>query len=123
MKIKLPTFKSKAKKDHALAIARQSAAFYDIAAAKGGLSVRGRNKKSGDRRAQSLRDRGIMERKPAEPRQKKARYVPGALGASVTAESIKADYGFIASRQDRKRIEKYEGFRFRRYYNGEAAKG
>jgi len=126
MKIKLPSFKRSPEKDRALALARQSAAFYDIAAAKGGMSVRGRNKNAADRRAQSKRDRGLMAAKPKEPRQKKARYIPGTLGVSVVSESIKADYGRVLSRRERKRLaNKFAPFPvpFAPYYNGEAAKG
>jgi len=55
-------------------------------------------------------------------KQKGARYVPGTLGLSAVSAAIKADYGVIASRRERKLIAKRGGKSFKAYYNGEVVK-
>jgi hypothetical protein len=116
MKIKLP-FNRNPEKERTLALARQAAAFYDIAAAKGGMSVRGRTKDAYKRR-KGIKGKDHGPTPPrTEPRKKKKPYNPGTLGPSEVAQRIAYDYGAVYNRNERKALAAAGHFPMRCYRN------
>ena len=122
MKIKLPTFKRNTEKAQALALARQSAAFYDIAVAKGGMAVSGRTKDGWKRRNRNNPKIKLKKQGPTPPRtelrEKKPKYKPGHLHASVLCERILDQYNTSISRRERRRLARETKTPLALFYNG-----